>query len=191
MNYLSVKSIFREIKWMLIYKKLREIELLILDVDGVLTDGGLWFDCYGNVLKRFDVKDGLSLNLLQEIGIEIVLISGGDSKSVEARASQLAIKHCFFGVKNKYEILKEFQIKRSIPIKKCAYIGDDINDIVVRPLVSLLFTPYDASQSLRSISDFRLQNCGGFGAVRELSEKILISKGLWNKYLKNGWVKRI
>ena len=191
MNYLSVKSIFREIKWMLIYKKLREIELLILDVDGVLTDGGLWFDCYGNVLKRFDVKDGLSLNLLQEIGIEIVLISGGDSKSVEARASQLAIKHCFFGVKNKYEILKEFQIKRSIPIKKCAYIGDDINDIVVRPLVSLLFTPYDASQSLRSISDFRLQNCGGFGAVRELAERILISKGLWNKYSKNGWVKRI
>ena len=191
MNYLSIKSIFGELKWMLIYKKLKNIEILILDIDGVLTDGGLWFDCSGNVLKRFDVKDGLGLTLLQEIGMEIVLISGGDSKSVEARASQLGIKHCFFGIKNKYQILKEFQIKRSIPIKKCAYIGDDINDIVVRPLVSLLFTPFNASQSLKSISDFRLQNCGGFGAVRELAERILISKGLWNKYSKNGWVKRI
>ena len=190
MNYFLVNSIFGEIKWKLIYKKLKKIELLILDVDGVLTDGGLWFDCDGKVSKRFDVKDGLSLNLLKEIDIEIVLISGGDSKSVEARARQLEIKHCFFGVKNKYKILKEFQSKRSIPIEKCVYIGDDINDIVIRPLVGLLFTPFNASKSLISISDFRLQNCGGFGAVRELTERILISKGLWKNYSKNGWVKK-
>ena len=77
MNYLSINSIFRELKWRLIYKKLKKIEFLILDVDGVLTDGGLWFDCDGKVSKRFDVKDGLGLNLLQEIDVEIVFISGG------------------------------------------------------------------------------------------------------------------
>ena len=189
MNYISLNSIFRELKWRLIYKKLKKIEFLILDVDGVLTDGGLWFDCDGKVLKRFDVKDGLGLNLLQEIDVEIVFISGGDSKSAEARARQLDIKHCFFGVKDKFKILKEFQSKRSIPIEKCVYIGDDINDIVIRKLVNLLFTPFNASKSLISISDFRLQNCGGFGAVRELTERILISKGLWKNYSKNGWVK--
>lgn len=175
----------------MLFKKLKEIDLLILDVDGVLTDGGLWFTNDGEILKRFDVKDGLSLNLLQETGIEIILISGGESKSVEARASQLGIKHYFFGVTNKYKKLKEFQKEKSIPIKKCAYIGDDINDIVVRPLVSLLFTPFNASKSLITIADFRLQNNGGFGAVRELTERILISKGLWKNYSKNGWVKRI
>ena len=190
MNYFSINSIYVELRWKLLLKKLKEIDLLILDIDGVLTDGGLWFQSDGEVLKRFDVKDGLSLNLLQEIGVEIVLISGGESKSAEARANQLGIKYCFFGVSNKYKKLKDFQKEKGIPIEKCAYIGDDINDIVVRPLVSLLFTPFDASKSLISISDFRLHNYGGFGAVRELTERILISKGFWQNYSKNGWIKR-
>ena len=191
MNYFSLNSIYVELRWKSLFKKLKEIDLLILDIDGVLTDGGLWFESNGDVLKRFDVKDGLSLNLLQEIGVEIVLISGGESQSAEARANQLGIQNCFFGVKNKYKILKDFQKEKNIPIAKSAYIGDDINDIVVRPLVSLLFTPFNASKSLISISDFRLQNNGGYGAVRELAERILISKGLWKNYSKNGWIKRI
>ena len=190
MNYFSIKSLYKEYKWKLIAAKLNKIRSLILDVDGVLTDGGLWFKSDGEILKRFDVKDGLSINLLQEVGIKIVLISGGESSSTVMRANQLGIKYHFFKVKDKYQKLKDFQKQKSIPSSKCAYIGDDINDIVVRPLVSLFFTPFNASQSLKSISDFRLQNCGGFGAVRELSERILISKGLWNNYSKNGWVKR-
>ncbi len=191
MNFFSINSIYKELKWKFLFKKLKEIDLLILDVDGVLTDGGLWFKSNGEVLKRFDVKDGLSLNLLQEIGIEILLISGGESESAEARANQLGIKYCFFGVRNKYNKLKEFQKEKKFPKAKCAYIGDDINDIVVRPLVSLLFTPFNASKSLISISDFRLKNHGGYGAVRELTERILMSRGLWKNYSKNGWVKRI
>ena len=69
--------------------------------------------------------------------------------------------------------------------------GDDINDIVVRPLVSLLFTPFNASEPLKSISDFGLQNAGGYGAVRELAERILQAKRVWPNYSKNGWIKRI
>ena len=191
MNYFSINSIYVELKWKFLFKKLKEIDLLILDVDGVLTDGGLWFESNGQILKRFDVKDGLSLNLLQEIGVEIVLISGGESQSAEARAMQLGIKNCFFGVRNKYQILKDFQKEKNIPIAKSAYVGDDINDIVVRPLVNLLFTPFNASKSLISISDLRLQNNGGYGAIRELTERILISKGLWKNYSKNGWIKKI
>ena len=189
MNLLSIKTFFIEIKWKLLYKKLSKIEFLILDVDGVLTDGGLWYKNDSEILKRFDVKDGLSINLLQEVGIKIVLISGGESSSTVMRANQLGIKYHFFKVKDKYQKLKDFQKQKSIPSSKCAYIGDDINDIVVRPLVSLLFTPSDAAQSLVSISDFRLEKAGGFGAIRELSERILISKGLWKNYAKFGWVK--
>ena len=190
MNYLSIKSLYRELKWRLLFKKLNKIQFLILDVDGVLTDGGLWYTNNGEILKRFDVKDGLGINLIKELGIEIVLISGGESASTKVRASQLDIENCFFGVKDKYQKLKDFQKENNIPIAKCAYVGDDINDIVVRPLVSLLFIPFNASESLKSIADFRLQNAGGFGAVRELAERILKAKGLWHNYSKNGWVKR-
>ena len=174
----------------MLFKKLRKIEFLILDVDGVLTDGGLWFQNDGYILKRFDVKDGLSLNLVQEAGIKIILISGGESVCTEIRASQLGIKDCFFGVKDKYKRLKDFQKEKRISIAKCAYVGDDVNDIVVRPLVSLLFAPFNASESLKSISDFKLQKSGGNGAVREVAERILQSKGLWKNYSKNGWIKR-
>ena len=190
MNFLSINSIYKEIKWRLLFKKLRKIEFLILDVDGVLTDGGLWFQNDGYILKRFDVKDGLSLNLVQEAGIKIILISGGESVCTEIRASQLGIKDCFFGVKDKYKRLKDFQKEKRISIAKCAYVGDDVNDIVVRPLVSLLFAPFNASESLKSISDFKLQKSGGNGAVREVAERILQSKGLWKNYSKYGWIKR-
>ena len=190
MNYLSIKSIYKELKWRLLFKKLSKIEFLILDVDGVLTDGGLWYQNNGDMLKRFDVKDGLSLNLVQEAGIKIILISGGESLCTEIRASQLGIKDCFFCVKDKYKRLKDFQKEKRISIAKCAYVGDDVNDIVVRPLVSLLFAPFNASASLKSISDFKLQKSGGNGAVREVAERILQSKGLWKSYSKNGWIKR-
>ncbi len=188
-NFLSFKFLYKELRWKLLYKKLRKIEFLILDVDGVLTDGGLWYQINGDILKRFDVKDGLSMNLLQEVGIKIVIISGGESAAAELRANQLGIKYTFFKVKNKYQKLKDFQKKKSIPISKCAYVGDDINDMVIRPLVSLLFTPRNASGSLVSISDMKLEKPGGFGAIRELSERLLISKGLWKNYSKYGWVK--
>ena len=189
MNFLYIKSFIKEIKWKLLYKKLSKIEFLILDVDGVLTDGGLWYKNDYEILKRFDVKDGLSINLLQEEGIQVVLISGGESTSAELRANQLGIQYRFFKVKNKYQELKNFQKEKNIHLSKCAYVGDDINDIVVRPLVSLLFTPSNAVKSLVTVSDLRLKNAGGYGAIRELSERILISKGLWKNYSKYGWIK--
>ena len=89
----SLLRIFLEFKWKYYYRYLRKIELLILDVDGVLTDGGLWVDHNGNTMKRFDVKDGLGIKLMQEVGIKIVLLSGGVSGATEKRASQLGIEY--------------------------------------------------------------------------------------------------
>ena len=99
----SLLGIFLEFKWRYYYKYLRNIELLILDVDGVLTDGGLWVDHNGNTMKKFDVKDGLGIKLLQEIGIKIVLLSGGASGATEERASQLGIEYYLVGIKNKFD----------------------------------------------------------------------------------------
>jgi len=179
-----------EFKWRSIYKKLNGINLLFLDVDGVLTDGGLWIDQHGNTTKRFDVKDGLGLKLLQNNGIQIVLVSGGFSGATEKRAKQLGIKYYFVEVKDKFQVVKDFQKKYGFLIADTAYIGDDINDSVVRPIVNLLFTPSDASIYLQKKADIILQSKGGNGAIRELSERFLLAKNSLSKFTKNGWVQR-
>ena len=187
MNNLLFHEIYRHIKWRIIFKKLKQTKLLILDVDGVLTDGGLFIDSNGEIIKKFDVKDGLGIKLLQEIGIEIVFMSGGIGGSTEERAKQLGIKSCLVGVKDKYRALSNLQQQKRVTKSNTIYIGDDINDLVVKPLVNLLFAPSDASKSILRKVDMVLSNRGGSGAVRELAEKILISKGKWSDISENGW----
>lgn len=187
MNNLLFPEIYRYMKWRIIFKKLKQTKLLILDVDGVLTDGGLFIDSNGEIIKKFDVKDGLGIKLLQEIGIEIVFMSGGIGGSTEERAKQLGIKSCLVGVKDKYRALSNLQQQKRVTKSNTIYIGDDINDLVVKPLVNLLFAPSDASKSILRKVDMVLSNRGGSGAVRELAEKILISKGKWSDISENGW----
>ena len=186
----SLLRIYLEFKWKYYYKYLREIELLILDVDGVLTDGGLWVDHNGNTMKRFDVKDGIGIKLLQEVGIKIVLLSGGVSGATEKRASQLGIKYYLVGIKNKLEAVEKIQKQFMIPICKTAYIGDDINDIVVRPIVKLFFAPSNASIYCKRKADIVFLNSGGYGAVREFSDRLLISRGLLGDFTSNGWINK-
>ena len=95
--------------WWRIGKRLRQIKLLVLDVDGVLTDGGLWFDASGQLIKRFDVRDGLGIRLLQQAGVEIAFLSGGQGGATEVRARQLGIQHCLVGIKDKPEALLRLQ----------------------------------------------------------------------------------
>ena len=190
MIFKSVNYLYHEIKWKLIYKKLKKIQLLVLDVDGVLTDGSLLIGNENETFKFFNVKDGLAIKLLQECGIEVIFISGGTGGAIENRAKQLGIKNCFVGAENKYKVLRNFQEENKISISCTAYIGDDINDIVIRPIVSLLFGPFDASDDLLNISDMRLSHKGGKGAVRELGERILKAKGLFWFFSKKGWINK-
>ena len=186
MNNLLFSEIIRYVKWRIIFKKLKQTKLLVLDVDGVLTDGGMFIDSNGELIKKFDVKDGLGIKLLQEIGIEIVFMSGGKGGSTEVRAKQLGIKSCLVGVKNKYRALRNLQQQKRVKKLNTIYVGDDINDLVVKPLVNLLFAPSDASKSLLRKVDMELSHSGGEGAVRELAEKIFISKGIWDDLSNNG-----
>jgi len=186
MNNLLFPEIIRYVKWRIIFKKLKQTKLLVLDVDGVLTDGGMFIDSNGELIKKFNVKDGLGIKLLQEIGIEIVFMSGGKGGSTEERAKQLGIKSCLVGVKNKYRALRNLQQQKRVKKLNTIYVGDDINDLVVKPLVNLLFAPSDASKSLLRKVDMELSHSGGEGAVRELAEKIFISKGIWDDLSNNG-----
>ena len=113
-------------------------------------------------------------------------MSGGIGGCTEERAKQLGIKSCLTGVKDKYRALSNLQQQKRVTKSNTIYIGDDINDLVVKPLVNLLFAPSDASKSIMRKVDMVLSHRGGSGAVRELSEKILMSKGIWGDFSKNG-----
>ena len=168
--------------------KLKRISLLVLDVDGVLTDGGLFYDSNGEIFKRFDVRDGLGIKLLLENNIEIAFLSGGSSSSTISRAKHLGIKHCFCKVKNKKIVIEKLMKNLNLKKIQIAYVGDDLNDLILIDNVSLFISPANADKSLRSKSDIILKKTGGNGAVREIAELILNAQNKLEKYKKNGWL---
>ncbi|QEY32425.1 phosphatase [Synechococcus sp. RSCCF101] len=177
----------REWRWRRLRPALRQLALLVLDVDGVLTDGGLWLDPAGALQKRFDVRDGLGLKLLQRSGLELALLSGGQGGATEARARHLGIRHCLVGIRDKPAALRALQASLECPPEQTALVGDDLNDLAVRPVVGLLLAPADACRPLRHQADAVLQRRGGHGAVRELAERILQARGDWQALRRGGW----
>tara|TARA_B100002052_G_scaffold209076_1_gene191122 strand:+ start:3578 stop:4117 length:540 start_codon:yes stop_codon:yes gene_type:complete len=170
--------------------RLGRLALLVLDVDGVLTDGGLSYSASGEVWRRFDVRDGLGLKLLQQEGIELAVISGGRGAAIALRAKDLGVEHCYTAVKDKQAALVDLQAQLSIAAGATGFIGDDLNDLVVRPLVGVLVTPADACRPLKRQADLVLRRAGGQGAVRELSERILRARGSWHDLARHGWRQR-
>jgi 3-deoxy-D-manno-octulosonate 8-phosphate phosphatase (KDO 8-P phosphatase) len=167
--------------------QLRHLRLLVLDVDGVLTDGGLWTTESGEVLKRFDVRDGLGLRLLQQAGLEVAWLSGGKSGATEQRARYLGIHHVITGVKDKPAALRSLQGQLGVKKEESAFVGDDLNDLAVRPAIGLLVCTADAVGPLRHRADWVLDRKGGDGAVRRLAEEILRARGEWAQLAGEGW----
>ena len=171
-------------KYLFLNKKLKKIKLVVTDVDGVLTDGGISLDESGQVFRKFNVKDGLGLKLLQEIGIKVAFLSGGAGKSIYYRAKQLNVDYCFTEIKDKAEILEK--LKQDLNFKKedILYLGDDLNDIPIKVHVSLLVSPGDAVKPFKLVSDVLLKTKGGEGAFRELADLILKSKNNYKFFYK-------
>ncbi|MFM9047377.1 MAG: KdsC family phosphatase [Cyanobium sp.] len=167
--------------------QLRQLRLLVTDVDGVLTDGGLWTTESGEVLKRFDVRDGLGIRLLQQAGLEVAWLSGGKSGATEQRARYLGIRHVLTGVKDKPAALASLQARLGVSPGESAFVGDDLNDLAVRPAIGLLVCTADAVESLRRQADWVLDRNGGQGAVRRLAEEILRARGEWGAIAGLGW----
>ena len=171
----------------LLSPRLRQIRLLVCDVDGVLTDGGLHYDEQGRVVKRFDVRDGLAIRMLQRAGIEVAFLSGGRSGAIEQRARHLQVSHCLVGVGDKLAALEQLQACLKLDRVHTAFIGDDLNDLTVRPATVLLISPADGAAGLRRQADWVLQRQGGDGAVRELAESLLHSRGQLDAVQRHGW----
>ena len=152
-----------------------------MDVDGVLTDGSIWIDEHGNHQKKFNVKDGLGIKLLLLSGIKVIFMSGGKGGPSELRAEQLGVTRCLVNVQNKREELLKIQKKLRIKPENTAFIGDDINDGVVRNYVGILVATKDASCGFKKISDIILSRSGGKGSVREFCELLLKEKNSSSK----------
>ena len=185
-----MRGLLSVLRWHHHRRAFRQIDLLVLDVDGVLTDGGLFFGPTGQLHKRFDVRDGLGIRLLQQAGVQVAFLSGGTGGATELRAHQLGIEHCLVGINDKPTALEALQQQLRMSPSTTAFIGDDLNDLSVRHLVQLLITPADACLALRRQADLVLSRPGGHGAVREMAEHILKARGLWNDLRSKGCIHR-
>jgi len=162
-------------------EQLKNLQLLVLDVDGVLTDGKLYYTADGETQKVFDVKDGLGIKLaLKEISVAI--LSGNPSPVIEKRAKDLGVRHCFVGIANKKDVLENLMKELTLTKKEVAYIGDDLNDLVVREIVGCFVCPVDAHKIILEKSDLVLSRKGGSGAVREFIDMLLDAKGSSSKF---------
>lgn len=150
-----------------------DIELIVMDVDGVLTDGGIIFDSEGRETKRFDVNDGFAIKLAQKLGITTAIITGRSSAVVTVRAKDLDIKHVYQGSKDKLADFRSLCAAANLRPERTAFIGDDWPDLTVMKAVGLAIAPANAAPEIKKIAHLVTAASGGHGAVREAIEHIL------------------
>ncbi len=167
----------------MVVNKLKSIKLLLLDVDGVLTDGGIVYNDNGTETKVFDVKDGLGIKLLMAAGIQLGIITGRRSNALFNRCKDLGINLIYDGVANKAEALDRILERTGFPAEEVACIGDDLPDLALMKHAGLSIAVADAHATLRERADMTTSAKGGHGAVRETCEAILKAKGLWEGIL--------
>jgi len=160
------------------------IELVVLDVDGTMTDSRITYSENGDEIKSFNVKDGLAIASWRKLGKQVAIITGRSSAIVERRAKELHIEHFYQGIHNKREVLEELLEKLDLRMENVAAIGDDLNDLPMLKAAEISFVPRDASSYVDKIATVILSKKGGDGAVREMIEYLIKKERLEEKYLK-------
>jgi len=164
------------------------IKLIVLDVDGTLTDGGITYTNNGDELKTFDVADGLAIaTWTKKLGKKAAIITGRNSLIVERRAKDLKIEHLYQGVHNKDEVLENILKEEGITWNEVAAIGDDLNDFKMLKKAGLSFTPANGSKYIKEIVNIKCEAYGGSGAVREMIEYIIKEDGIEEDFI-NAWL---
>ncbi len=164
------------------------IKLIVLDVDGTLTDGKITYSSNGEETKSFDVADGLAIAVwTKKFGKKAAIITGRNSTIVEKRAKELNITHLYQGIKNKQEVLENILKQEGLSWHEVAAIGDDLNDYNMLKKVGLSFTPANGTHYLKEFVNVICTNKGGEGAVREMLEYIFKQDGLEEEFL-NAWI---
>ena len=151
----------------------QRIDYLVLDVDGVFTDGGVYYDKEGEMAKKFDMRDGMGLEIIRENNVEVITLTAENSNLVAQRMNKLQIKNTFLGVKDKYSFLKQFLAAKNSSFGAVAYVGDDVNDLANMCSVGVSFAPANATATVKLNADFVLSSASGAGAIREVCETVL------------------
>src|SRR5688572_1985538 len=152
---------------------LKRIRLFATDVDGVLTDAGMYYSESGEELKKFNTRDGMGIKLLQHAGLITALITMEETKLVSRRAEKLAIPEVHQGTRDKLAVMREIVARHGLTLQEVAFIGDDVNELEVLNAVGFGAAPADALPAVRSAVDYVCRQKGGEGAVRELADLIL------------------
>lgn len=155
------------------FKKQERINYLVLDVDGVFTDGCVYYGAEGELMKKFDMRDGMGLEILRQNGVEVVVITSENSDLVAKRMQKLQIKHTFLGVKDKYSFLQNFISQQQTSWANLVYVGDDVNDLANLCTVGWSFAPANATAVVKQNVDFTLNHNSADGAIREVCEWIM------------------
>ncbi len=166
-----------------IIEKAKKLKLLILDVDGVLTDGRLFFDDQGKEYKCFHARDGHGIKLLRQTGVEVAVISGRQSNSVALRMKSLGVETVYQGHENKIAAFNEIVKKMSIEPEQIAHVGDDLLDLPIMTRVGLSIAVNDANHFVKENADWCTQTQGGLGAVREVCDFIMQAQGTFDSVL--------
>lgn len=162
---------------MTIQERAQHIQLVIMDVDGTLTDGAMYYGPDGEALKRFSTRDGMGVTLLHRAGITTAIITSETTPIVTSRAAKLRVNHVFMGSHDKSATFNELSRQLSLSPESIAYIGDDVNDYHVMGLCGFAACPSDAVEVIKQRAHFVAAACGGNGAVREVAEIILQAQG--------------
>jgi len=165
--------------------KIKQLKLLILDVDGVLTDGRLFFDDHGREYKCFHARDGHGIKLLRQSGVDVAVISGRKSNTVAIRMQSLGVTHVYQGHEDKRAAFCEILRNLDLSPKQVAYVGDDVLDLPIMTQVGFSVAVADANFAVKKRADWCTQTDGGLGAVREVCDLIMLGQGTFDAMLQS------
>lgn len=164
-------------------RRAEQLEWLLLDVDGVLTDGTIFMSGRGETIKAFNVKDGLGIKIARQVGLKVGILSARRSPALERRAAELGVDALMVGQEDKATAFDRFLDQQSISPGRVAFIGDDLNDLAVLGRCGLSFAPADAAEEVRALAHVVVSAPGGRGAVRQMIEHVLEARDDWKSVL--------
>lgn len=159
-----------------LYKKFKKIKLVLTDVDGVLTDGGMYYTTQGDIMKKFHTRDGMGVTLLRKYNIPTILITKEKTKMVKQWAAKMKVEKLYDGIIKKNMILDKVCNAFNLKSDEIAYIGDDVNDVPLLKVVCLAVTPNDGTKEAKSVSHYICNLKGGEGAFREFADLIISTR---------------
>lgn len=161
-----------------------KIKYIVIDVDGTMTDAGIYYDENGNETKKFCTKDAAGFFTAHKVGIKIMVLTGRECRAVTRRMEEMKVEYICQNIKNKKDFLAKFMEENNVKKEEMAYIGDDLNDLPPMRLVGFVGCPEDACDEIKEIADYVSNVKGGYGAVRDIISHVLKQRGQWEKAYK-------